>query len=101
VLSKLADKVAPVLGLDVMRVESQAVKNTKNEATGDTDTRVEVGKYVTERIYLSYAHIFGAPDNANQNEAHAEYRMTRRLMMEAVFGDARQGALDTIWTYRF
>ena len=91
VLSKLADKVAPALGLDVMRVEGQEVKNEKGEATGDTDTRVEVGKYVTERIYLSYAHIFGAPDNANQNEAHVEYRMTRRLMMETVFGDAGQG----------
>ena len=100
-LSKLADKVAPALGLDVMRVEGQEVKNEKGEATGDTDTRVEVGKYVTERIYLSYAHIFGAPDNANQNEAHVEYRMTRRLMMETVFGDAGQGGLDTLWTYRF
>jgi translocation and assembly module TamB len=101
VLSKLADKVAPALGLDVMRVEGQEVKNEKGEATGDTDTRVEVGKYVTERIYLSYAHVFGARDNANQNEAHVEYRMTRRLMMETVFGDAGQGGLDTLWTYRF
>jgi translocation and assembly module TamB len=101
VLSKLADKVAPALGLDVMRVEGQEVKDEKGEATGDTDTRVEVGKYVTERIYLSYAHIFGAPNNANQNEAHVEYRMTRRLMMETVFGDAGQGGVDTLWTYRF
>ena len=101
VLSKLADKVAPALGLDVLRVEGQDVKNDKGEATGDTDTRVEVGKYVSERIYLSYAHIFGAPDNANQNEAHVEYRMTRRVVMETVFGDAGQGGLDTLWTYRF
>jgi autotransporter translocation and assembly factor TamB len=101
VLSKLADQVAPALGLDVLRVEGQDVKNDKGEATGDTDTRVEVGKYVTERIYLSYAHIFGAPDNANQNEAHVEYRMTRRVVMETVFGDAGQGGLDTLFTYRF
>jgi autotransporter translocation and assembly factor TamB len=101
VLAKLADQVAPALGLDVMRVEGQDVKNDEGQATGETDTRVEVGKYITERIYLSYAHIFGAPDNANQNEAHVEYRMTRRLMMESIFGDAGQGALDALWTYRF
>ena len=93
--------MAPTLGLDVLRVEGQEAKDDKGQATGDTDTRVEVGKYVTERIYLSYAHIFGAPVNANQNEAHVEYRMTRRLMMETVFGDAGQGGLDTLWTYRF
>ena len=101
VLAKLADQVAPALGLDVMRVEGQDVKNEEGQATGETDTRVEVRKYITERIYLSYAHIFGAPDNANQNEAHVEYRMTRRLMMESIFGDAGQGALDALWTYRF
>jgi autotransporter translocation and assembly factor TamB len=101
VLGKLADQVAPALGLDVMRVEGQDVKNAQGDATGDTDTRVEVGKYITERIYLSYAHIFGAPDDANQNEAHVEYRMTRRLIMESVFGDAGQGGVDALWTYRF
>ena len=101
VLAKLADQVAPALGLDVMRVEGHDVKNDEGQATGETDTRVEVGKYITERIYLSYAHIFGAPDNANQNEAHVEYRMTRRFMMESIFGDAGQGGLDALWTYRF
>jgi len=101
VLSRLADQVAPELGLDVMRVEKQDVKNDEGQATGDTDTRVEVGKYITERIYLSYAHIFGAPETANQNEAHVEYRMTRRWMLETIFGDAGQGGLDALWTYRF
>ena len=101
VLSRLADQVAPQLGLDVMRVEKQDVKNEEGQATGDTDTRVEVGKYITERIYLSYAHIFGAAENGNQNEAHAEYRMTRRWMLETIFGDAGQGGVDALWTYRF
>jgi translocation and assembly module TamB len=101
VMSKLADQVAPALGVDVMRVEGQEVKNEEGGATGDTDTRVEVGKYISERVYLSYAHIFGAPENANQNEAHVEYRMTRRLMMESIFGDAGQGGVDALWTYRF
>ena len=101
VLSRLADQVAPELGLDVMRVEKQDVTNVEGQTTGDTDTRVEVGKYITERIYLSYAHIFGAPDNSNQNEAHAEYRMTRRWMLESIFGDAGQGGVDALWTYRF
>jgi hypothetical protein len=101
VLSRLADQIAPELGLDVVRVEKQDVTNEEGLATGDSDTRVEVGKYISERIYLSYAHIFGAPETANQNEAHVEYRMTRRWMLETLFGDAGQGGLDALWTYRF
>ena len=63
----------------VMRVEGQEVKNEKGEATGDTDTRVEVGKYVTERIYLSYAHIFGAPAAEIQDE-------TTPLRPDSIYG---------------
>jgi translocation and assembly module TamB len=101
VLSRLADQVAPELGIDVMRVQQQDVTNQEGQPTGDTDTRVEVGKYIGQRVYLSYAHIFGAPPNANQNEAQMEYRMTRRWVLQTVFGDAGQGGLDALWTYRF
>jgi autotransporter translocation and assembly factor TamB len=101
VLSRLADQLAPQLGLDVLRVENQEIQNGQGEATGDKDTRVEVGKYITDRVYLSYAHIFGAPENSNQNEAHVEYRITRRWMLETVFGDAGQGGVDALWIHRY
>ena len=60
-----------------------------------------MGKYVSDRIYLSYAHIFGCTESANQNEAHVEYRLTRRWMVETVFGDAGMGGVDALWTFRY
>jgi translocation and assembly module TamB len=101
VLGKLADQVAPQLGLDVLRVENVEEKTPEGQSTGDTDTRVEVGKYISDRIFLSYAHVFGAPETANSNEAHVEYRLTRRWMLETVFGDAGVGGVDALWTYRY
>jgi autotransporter translocation and assembly factor TamB len=101
VLGRLADQVAPELGLDVMRVEKQDVKTAEGTATGVTNTRVEVGKYISQRVYLSYAHVFGAPSTANQNEAHVEYRVSRRWVLETIFGDAGQGGIDALWTHRF
>ncbi|MDB4980045.1 MAG: hypothetical protein JWM82_797, partial [Myxococcales bacterium] len=95
------DEIAPQLGLDVLRVESVKQVNDEGYATGDSDTRVEVGKYISDRVYLSYAHVFAAPQDANQNEAHVEYRLTRRWMLESVFGDAGMGGVDALWTYRF
>ena len=101
VLGQLADEIAPQIGLDVLRVESVKEVNDQGEATGDTDTRVEVGKYISDRVYLSYAHVFAASENTNQNEAHVEYRITRRWMLESVFGDAGVGGVDALWTYRY
>jgi autotransporter translocation and assembly factor TamB len=101
VLGRLADEIAPQLGLDVLRVENVKQVDKEGYATGDTDTRVEVGKYISDRVYLSYAHVFAAPEDANQNEAQVEYRLTRRWMLESVFGDAGVGGVDALWTYRY
>ena len=101
VLSRLADELAPAVGLDVLRVENVKQVNGEGVATGDTDTRVEVGKYISERVYLSYAHVFGANEYTNENEAQVEYRFTRRWMLESVFGDAGVGGVDVLWTYRY
>jgi translocation and assembly module TamB len=101
VLGKLADKIAPELGLDVLRVESVKDKTEDGTATDEGDTRVEVGKYISERVYLSYAHVFGGTESQNRNEAHVEYRVTRRWLVETVFGDAGVGGVDALWTYRY
>ncbi len=101
VLGKLADKLAPELGLDVLRIENIKEKDDQGSLTGDTETRLEVGKYVTERIYLSYAHAFGALANQNTNEARVEYRISRRWLVETVFGDAGVVGADALWTYRY
>jgi autotransporter translocation and assembly factor TamB len=101
VLGKLADKIAPELGLDVLRVESVKDKTEEGTATGEADTRIEVGKYISERVYLSYAHVFGGAESQNRNEAHVEYRVTRRWLVETVFGDAGVGGVDALWTYRY
>jgi translocation and assembly module TamB len=101
VLSRMADQIAPEIGLDVLRVENTNQVNAEGVATRDTDTRVEVGKYISDRVYLSYAHVFGANEYSNQNEAHVEYRFTRRWMLESVFGDAGVGGVDALWTYRY
>ena len=101
VLGKLADKLAPELGLDVLRVESVKERDEEGVATAEADTRIEVGKYISERVYLSYAHVFGAPETQNRNEAHVEYRVTRRWLVETIFGDAGVGGVDALWTHRY
>jgi autotransporter translocation and assembly factor TamB len=107
ILGKLADQIAPHLGMDVLRVSTGAETTTSTAAPfkGATselsDTRVEVGKYLSPRILVSFVRVFGATENQNQNEARVEYRMTRRWVMETAFGDAGVGAIDFLWTWRY
>jgi len=107
ILGKLADQIAPQLGIDVLRVSTGAETTTSTAAPfrGGTselsDTRVEVGKYLSPRILVSFVHVFGATENQNQNEARVEYRMTRQWVMETAFGDAGVGAIDFLWRWRY
>ena len=100
VLGKLADKLAPQLGLDVLRVERAAATPEQAQA-GLLAERVELGKHVGEHVYISYAHVFGATETQNANEAQAEYRVTSNWIAQTVFGDAGVGGIDVFWTHRY
>jgi autotransporter translocation and assembly factor TamB len=101
VLGRIADKLAPQLGVDVIRVGQRQQTDETGNVSGETDTSVEVGKYISERVYLSYVHVFGAGEHQNSNEANVEYRITRRWLLQTAFGDAGVGGLDLFWTYRY
>ena len=52
-------------------------------------------------MYVAYRRVFGADERENANEGLAEFRLSMRWMLMAVFGDRGVGSLDVIWTYRY
>ena len=70
-------------------------------AAGALATRVEVGKNLTDRVYVGYSRIFGAGENENSNEGRFEYRMSRRWVLQSEYGDAGVGGFDLMWTTRY
>ncbi len=99
--SQVAGRIVPQLGLDVVRIANVQQRTTEGQITGQTDTRVEIGRYVGDRVYLSYAHVFGAAESQNSNEAQIEYRLTSRWIIETVLGDSGVGGIDAFWTHRY
>jgi len=100
-LGRITSQLAPGLPVDVLRIERAQEPIIPGSLSSVTETRVEVGKRLTGRIYLSYVHLFGAPENANSNEAHIEYQISRRWLLQTAFGDAGIGGADVFWTYRY
>ena len=49
-VGQLTHQLLPGLPLDVIKVEQE------KDSYGHEDTRLEVGKYITESLYLSYVH---------------------------------------------
>lgn len=98
-LGSMLSSIAPKVGIDVARVNIGQKTNDK----GETQLRAEaeVGKYLTERLYLGYRRVFGASADENANEGLLEFRLTARWLLMAVFGDAGVGGVDALWTYRY
>ena len=99
-VGKIKDQIAPNLPIDVIKVDTGT-----EGATGLADTRVEVGKYITDSVYVSYVHQFGATfvgtQRINSNEANLEWRFKKRYELETAFGDAALGRVNLYWTIRY
>ncbi|HEY1587011.1 MAG TPA: translocation/assembly module TamB domain-containing protein, partial [Polyangia bacterium] len=99
-VGKIKDQIAPNLPIDVIKVDTGT-----EGATGLGDTRVEVGKYITDSVYVSYVHQFGSTfvgtQRFNSNEADLEWRFKKHYEVETAFGDAAVGRVNLYWTIRY
>jgi autotransporter translocation and assembly factor TamB len=85
----LQQRLSGTLPVDMLRIE-----------TGDQgfqDSRIKVGKYITDDIFVSYAYQFGAGDEDSGYEARIEYHFLPRWMVEAVYGENNTGELNVFW----
>ena len=89
--SKLQATLARRLPLDVLTIDvgGEGVRGTKLEA----------GRYVTDRLYVGYIGRVGSDPTRyqNRNAVHLEYQITSRWEIEAEYGDLGTGTADLMW----
>ena len=95
-----ARTLAPRVGLDVARVSVGEVEHGPTRETA-IQTTTELGKYVTQRIYVAFRRVFGVRENENSSEGVFEYRISPHWFLMTVFGDAGVGSVDLLWTKRY
>jgi autotransporter translocation and assembly factor TamB len=95
VIRKIEQQLAPSLPIDVVRPLDQQSYAELSQAP------LEVGRYVSDRIYVSYAHQAGSRmgrSAANSEEARAEYRLGGGWELATTFGDQGVGGVFLMWT---
>ncbi|WP_224244503.1 translocation/assembly module TamB domain-containing protein [Hyalangium gracile] len=92
VASQAKKALSAELPLDVFSIEAGD--------SGLAGTKLEVGKYLTDKIYVGYTGRVGtaAQSRENANAVRFEYQFTPAWSLEANYGDARSGGLDLIWS---
>ena len=99
VVNSIKQNLLPELPIDVLRFDTNQSKGTNAQGS-----HVEIGKYLTQSLYVGYAYQIGVDRigtrRANRNEARVDYRLPRNWQVEGTFGDAGGGGVDLYWTYR-
>ncbi|WP_208718747.1 translocation/assembly module TamB domain-containing protein [Corallococcus sicarius] len=87
--------IAAKLPLDVLSIEAGD--------SGIAGTKLEVGTYVTDKIYVGYTGRVGAnlQKGENANAVRFQYLFSPRWSLEGQYGDARSGGLDLIWSKEY
>lgn len=98
-VGQLRDVVARHLPFDVFKVD---VGGEGYNVFGQT--RIEVGKYLMDNLYVSYSYQFGQRSGTrrvNANQIRVDYRFLGSFVVQTIFGDAGVGAIDLYWSRRF
>jgi translocation and assembly module TamB len=96
VASQAKKALSAELPLDVFSIEA-------GDSGGLQGTRLEVGKYISDKIYVGYTGRVGevANERQNSNAVRFEYQFHPSWSLEANYGDARSGGLDLIWSKEY
>jgi translocation-and-assembly-module (TAM) inner membrane subunit TamB-like protein len=95
VVQKIEEQLAPSLPIDVVRPLDQQSYAELSQSP------LEVGRFVSDRIYVGYEHRSGpnmGRSAANANEARAEYRLGHGWEVDTIFGDGGVGGIYLFWT---
>lgn len=96
VASQAKKALSAELPLDVFSIEA-------GDSGGLEGTKLEVGTYISDKIYVGYTGRVGevANDRENSNAVRFEYQFSPSWSLEANYGDARSGGLDLIWSKEY
>ena len=90
-VSKLQSTLAHRLPLDVLTIDVGG--------EGVMGTKLEAGRYVTDRLYVCYIGRVGSDPTRyqNRNAVHVEYQLSSRWGIDGEYGDVGTGSLDLLW----
>ncbi len=93
--AQLKKTLAAKLPLDVLSIQAGE--------EGLVGAKIDVGKYVTDDLYIGYTGKFGADPlkKENSNAVRLEYQIGKRWNFELEYGDAMTGGADLLWNHEF
>lgn len=85
----LQDELSGNVPFDVVRLEPGV--------PGGSGGRLEVGTYVTNNLFFTYRHQFGANEDRAANVFRLEYHFLPRWMVELLYTDHNEGEFNLFW----
>src|SRR5207244_1330777 len=83
-LGQLKSKLGPKLPFDLFRADLRSEVEGSN---GNTQAEIEVGKYISDKIFVKLRRGFGSEFNEPENALSLDYRLSKRWSLETTQSD--------------
>lgn len=94
-IAQMQRKIAGDLPVDTISVD------LADESDPNAHTSLTVGKWLSRDLFVAYRLIPEANANQNSSEGILRYRLLKRWVFEAIFGDRQNGSAELLWVRRW
>ncbi len=111
-VGQLREKLGSKLPFDTLTADVANSDNSVASSAGSSSasvtanseqnrSRVEVGKYLTDRIFVKIGHVFSSEDQSSVDKLMLEYRLSNRWSIETTQTDQGRSDLEVLWTINY
>lgn len=111
-VGQLKEKLGPELPFDTLTADlstdrsgnaTQATTQTASSSrlSDEGRSQVEVGKYLTDRIFVKLGRVFSSEDQAAVDKLMLDYRLSNRWSIETTQTDQGRSAVEVLWTLNY
>ncbi|MEW6056323.1 MAG: translocation/assembly module TamB domain-containing protein [Bdellovibrionota bacterium] len=100
-LGQLKGRFGRELPFDLLKADLNATPEDTGVAGTQRRAEVEVGKYVSDRVFLKLRRVFGTDQDEPINEFSLDYRLSRRWSLETTQSDQGVSEFELLWTLNY
>lgn len=111
-LGQLKSKLGAKLPIDLLSADLGSEDTPSSQPTADTlasssanttegRRKIEIGKYISDRIFVKLGHVFSTEDQAAIDTLMLSYRLSSRWSIETSQTDQGQSDVQVLWTLNY
>lgn len=100
-VGQLKTRLGPKLPFDTITADVASDSQASSTADPNSQTRIEVGKYLTDRLFIKLGRVFAASEQEPVNRLTLDYRLSEKWSLQTSQSDVGRSDVEVQWTLNY